>query len=70
MVRCWLTVRICTADFEVIKEDIAVVPQRDVLHDSLAVGAALRYMAELRLPPDLSAPKSRRACPTSWMWSA
>ena len=43
------------ADFEALKEDIAVVPQKDVLHDSLAVGAALRYTAELRLPSDLSA---------------
>ncbi|HUE14201.1 MAG TPA: FHA domain-containing protein [Planctomycetaceae bacterium] len=42
------------ADFEAIKGDIAVVPQKDVLHDSLAVGAALRYTAELRLPPDTS----------------
>jgi ABC-type multidrug transport system ATPase subunit len=41
-------------NFEAIKKDIAVVPQRDVLHDSLAVGSALRYTAELRLPPDLS----------------
>lgn len=40
--------------FEALKEDIAVVPQKDVLHDSLSVGAALRYTAELRLPPDLS----------------
>ncbi len=42
------------ANFEALKEDIAVVPQKDVLHDSLALGAALRYTAELRLPPDLS----------------
>src|SRR5208282_3309368 len=32
----------------------AVVPQKDVLHDSLSVGAAPRKTAELRLPPDLS----------------
>jgi ABC-type multidrug transport system ATPase subunit len=42
------------ADFEVLKGDIAVVPQKDILHDSLAVEAALRYTAELRLPSDLS----------------
>jgi ABC transport system ATP-binding/permease protein len=42
------------ARFEALKEDIAVVPQKDVLHDSLTLGAALRYTAELRLPPDLS----------------
>ena len=42
------------ADFEALKGDIAVVPQKDILHDSLAAGAALRYTAELRLPSDLS----------------
>src|SRR5262249_9712358 len=40
------------ANFVALKQDIAVVPQRDVLHDTLGVGAALRYTAELRLPPD------------------
>ena len=40
--------------FDALKEDIAVVPQKDVLHDSLAVGEALRYTAELRLPEDMS----------------
>ncbi len=42
------------SNFEALKEDIAVVPQKEALHDSLAVGAALGYTAELRLPPDLS----------------
>jgi ABC-type multidrug transport system ATPase subunit len=42
------------ADFDAIKADIAVVPQKDILHDSLAVGTALRYTAQLRLPPDTS----------------
>jgi ABC transport system ATP-binding/permease protein len=42
------------ADFDAIKGDIAVVPQKDILHDSLAVGTALRYTAQLRLPPDTS----------------
>jgi ABC-type multidrug transport system ATPase subunit len=41
-------------NFAAIKQDIAVVPQKDILHDSLAIGAALRYTAELRLPPDTS----------------
>jgi ABC transport system ATP-binding/permease protein len=41
--------------FEALTGDIAVVPQRDLLHASLEVGAALRYTAELRLPPDTSA---------------
>ncbi len=39
--------------FDALEHDIAVVPQRDILHDSLAVGDALRYTARLRLPPDL-----------------
>jgi ABC-type multidrug transport system ATPase subunit len=39
-------------NFASLKQDIAVVPQKDVLHDSLAVGSALRYTAEMRLPPD------------------
>ena len=38
----------------VLKGEIAVVPQKEVLHDSLPVGAALRYTAELRFPPDMS----------------
>jgi ABC-type multidrug transport system ATPase subunit len=41
-------------NFAALKQDIAVVPQKDILHDSLAIGAALRYTAELRLPPDTS----------------
>lgn len=42
------------ANFEAIKQDVAVVPQKDVLHDSLAVGQALGYTARLRLPSDTS----------------
>ena len=42
------------AHFEALKEDIAVVPQKDVLHDSLAVWPRqLRSTAELRLPSDM-----------------
>ena len=40
--------------FDALKQDIAVVPQKDILHDSLSVGDALWYTARLRLPPDLS----------------
>ena len=40
------------ANFPALKQDIAVVPQKDVLHDSLPIGTALCYTAELRLPPD------------------
>ena len=38
--------------FEALKQEIAVVPQKDILHESLSVSAALRYTAQLRLPPD------------------
>jgi ABC-type multidrug transport system ATPase subunit len=47
------------ANFDALKQDIAVVPQKDVLHDSLSVGDALWYTARLRLPPDLSGPEVR-----------
>ena len=47
------------ANFEALKEDIAVVPQKDVLHDSLALASALRYTAELRLPSDISPRRGR-----------
>jgi ABC-type multidrug transport system ATPase subunit len=40
------------AHFAALKQDIAVVPQTDVLHNTLPVGRALEYTAELRLPPD------------------
>jgi ABC transport system ATP-binding/permease protein len=43
------------ANFEALKQDIAVVPQKDVLNESLGVGQALWYTAKLRLPPDTSA---------------
>jgi ABC-type multidrug transport system ATPase subunit/pSer/pThr/pTyr-binding forkhead associated (FHA) protein len=41
-------------NFEALKQDIAVVPQKDILHEALAVGQALWYTARLRLPPDTS----------------
>ena len=40
--------------FESLKSEIALVPQRDILHDALSVEAALRYTARLRLPVDTS----------------
>lgn len=40
--------------FESLKRDIAVVPQRDILHDELPLVDALRYTARLRLPIDTS----------------
>ena len=42
------------AQFAALKQDIAVVPQKDVLHDTLAVDTALGFTAALRLPPDTS----------------
>ncbi|OWK37821.1 ABC transporter ATP-binding protein [Fimbriiglobus ruber] len=42
------------ANFDALKKDLALVPQKDVLHDSLTLGQALRYTARLRLPPDTS----------------
>ncbi len=40
--------------FEVLKQNLAVVPQKDVLHDVLPLNVALRYTAQLRLPADTS----------------
>lgn len=42
------------ANFDSLKRDLAVVPQRDILHEQLTVEDALRYTAQLRLPPDTS----------------
>lgn len=39
-------------NFESLKTDIAVVPQRDILHEELTVEVALQYTARLRLPAD------------------
>ncbi|MCA9099221.1 MAG: FHA domain-containing protein, partial [Planctomycetaceae bacterium] len=39
-------------NFEAFKEDLAVVPQRDILPTALSVRDALRYTAALRLPAD------------------
>ena len=39
------------ANFDALKKDIALVPQKDVLHDALTVGQALRYTARLRYRP-------------------
>jgi len=45
--------------FEALKQDMAVVPQKDLLHESLKVGEALWYTARLRLPPDTSYRETR-----------
>jgi ABC-type multidrug transport system ATPase subunit len=41
-------------DYDALRTRIGMVPQHDVLHHKLTVRHALRYAAELRLPPDLS----------------
>ncbi len=43
------------AGFDALKRDLAVVPQKDVLYDTLTVGESLAYTARLRLPPDSTA---------------
>ena len=45
--------------FDALKQDMAVVPQKDVLHESLTVRGALWYTARLRLPPDVSSAETR-----------
>jgi ABC-type multidrug transport system ATPase subunit/pSer/pThr/pTyr-binding forkhead associated (FHA) protein len=42
-------------NFDALKQNIAVVPQKDVLHELLPVSTALTYTARLRLPPDTAA---------------
>ena len=42
------------ANFQAMKQDIAFVPQQDVLHDQLTLRQALDYAARLRLPPDIT----------------
>lgn len=46
--------------FESLKQDIALVPQRDVLHEQLNISEGLRYTAKLRLPADTSAAERKR----------
>jgi ABC-type multidrug transport system ATPase subunit/pSer/pThr/pTyr-binding forkhead associated (FHA) protein len=42
------------AHFDALKQNLAVVPQREALHDRLTVEEALSFTARLRLPPDSS----------------
>ncbi len=49
------------ANFDALKQDLALVPQKDVLHDALTVGQALGYTSRLRLPPDTS-PAEKEDC--------
>ncbi|NMD54209.1 MULTISPECIES: ATP-binding cassette domain-containing protein [Tsukamurella] len=41
-------------DFDALRSRIGMVPQDDVLHRQLTLQQALRFAAELRLPPDMS----------------
>lgn len=42
------------AHFDALKQNLAVVPQRDVMHDALPLKTALWYTAKMRLPADMS----------------
>lgn len=46
-------------NFEALKRDIAVVHQKDVMHDLLPVEVALNYTARLRLPADTTSAEIR-----------
>jgi len=54
------------AQFEALKQNLAVVPQQETLHDVLRLDAALRYTARLRLPSDLS-PAEIESCVSSML---
>jgi ABC transport system ATP-binding/permease protein len=48
-------------NFQALKQDIAFVPQEDVLHEQLTLRQALDYAARLRLPPDTTVAQRRAA---------
>jgi len=47
-------------NFQSIKQDMAMVPQHDVLHENLSLKSALNYTAMLRLPKDTDAATRKR----------
>jgi ABC-type multidrug transport system ATPase subunit len=49
------------ANFQVLKGDIAFLPQQDALHEQLTLRQALDYTARLRLPPDTTIVQRREA---------
>jgi ABC-type multidrug transport system ATPase subunit len=49
------------SNFAALKQDIAFVPQQDILHELLTLRQALDYAAQLRLPPDTTVEQRRAA---------
>ena len=49
------------ASFQALKQNIAFVPQQDILHEALTLRQALDFTAQLRLPPDTTAEQRHAA---------
>ena len=47
-------------NFDLFRNDMGYVPQKDIVHQELTVYSALDYAAQLRMPPD-TAPAERHA---------
>ncbi|MDR1485715.1 MAG: FHA domain-containing protein, partial [Planctomycetaceae bacterium] len=52
-------------NFMLLKQRIAVVPQRDILYESLSAKDGLIYTAKLRLPPDTSHAEIQKVADTT-----